>query len=103
MIAFSTDASNAQSGVYLLSFLPQTDVERIVRYGAGQGQKSFAAILPANAYGAVVEAALQKTVAERRRPRHPDRALRCRRPRIDEGEGRGDRRASPSRAPSTPS
>ena len=63
VIAFSTDASNAQSGVYLLSFLPQTDVERIVRYGASQGRKSFAAILPTNAYGAVVEAALQKTVA----------------------------------------
>jgi ABC-type branched-subunit amino acid transport system substrate-binding protein len=63
VIAFSTDASNAQSGVYLLSFLPQTDVERIVRYGASKGKKSFAAILPSNAYGAVVEAALQKAVS----------------------------------------
>ena len=63
MIAFSTDSSNAQSGIYLLSFLPQTDVERIVRYGSSKGKKSFAAILPGNAYGAVVEAALQKAVS----------------------------------------
>jgi ABC-type branched-subunit amino acid transport system substrate-binding protein len=63
MIAFSTDASSASQGVYLLSFLPQTDVERIVRYASGQGKRSFAALLPNNAYGTVVEAALQKAVA----------------------------------------
>jgi len=63
IIAFSTDTSSASRGVYLLSFLPQTDVERIVRYAASQGKRSYAALLPANAYGTVVEAALQRTVA----------------------------------------
>ena len=63
IIAFSTDASSAARGVYLLSFLPQTDVERIVRYAASQGKRSYAALLPNNAYGTVVEAALQKSVA----------------------------------------
>lgn len=63
IIAFSTDSSNAASGVYLLSFLPQTDVDRIVGYAATQGKRSYAALLPANAYGTVVEAALQKSVA----------------------------------------
>jgi ABC-type branched-subunit amino acid transport system substrate-binding protein len=63
IIAFSTDASSASRGVYLLSFLPQTDIERIVRYAASQGKRSYAALLPNNAYGTVVEAALQKSVA----------------------------------------
>jgi ABC-type branched-subunit amino acid transport system substrate-binding protein len=63
IIAFSTDASSAARGVYLLSFLPQTDIERIVRYAASQGKRSYAALLPNNAYGTVVEAALQKSVA----------------------------------------
>jgi ABC-type branched-subunit amino acid transport system substrate-binding protein len=63
IIAFSTDTSSAASGVYLLSFLPQTDVDRIVRYAASQGKRSYAALLPANAYGTVVEASLQKSVA----------------------------------------
>lgn len=63
IVAFSTDASSASRGVYLLSFLPQTDVERIVSYAASKGKRSYAALLPANAYGTVVEAALQKSVA----------------------------------------
>ena len=63
MIAFSTDAAVAGPGVYLLSFLPQSDVERIVTYAASRGKRSVAALLPANAYGTIVEAALQRSVA----------------------------------------
>ena len=63
VVAFSTDTQNAGRGVYLLSFLPQSDVDRIVTYAAAQGKRSFAALLPANAYGTVVEAALQRAVA----------------------------------------
>ena len=85
-------ATTASSGVYLLSFLPQTDVDRIVRYAGRQGKRSFAALLPTNAYGAVVEAALQ---TRRRRSAGgrvvSARALRSR-PRLDAGEGDGDRR-----------
>jgi ABC-type branched-subunit amino acid transport system substrate-binding protein len=63
MIAFSSDAANASKGVYLLSFLPQTDTDRIIRYAAGHGKKSYAALLPNNGYGVVVEAALQRAAA----------------------------------------
>lgn len=63
VVAFSTDTSTASRGVYLLSFLPQTDVDRIIRYAAAQGKSSYAALLPSNAYGTLVEAALQQTVA----------------------------------------
>jgi branched-chain amino acid transport system substrate-binding protein len=56
MIAFSSDAGVAQRGVYLLSFLPQGDVRRIVTFAASRGKKSFSALIPQSAYGNVVEA-----------------------------------------------
>lgn len=65
VIAFSTDASVAARGVYLLSFLPETDVRRIVEYQISRGKRSFGALLPDNAYGAVVQAAFQQDVASR--------------------------------------
>ncbi len=65
MIAFSTDASVAARGVYLLSFLPETDVKRIVDYAATHRRRSFAALIPDNAYGAVVQAAFQQEVPRR--------------------------------------
>ncbi len=65
VIAFSTDASVAAHGVYLLSFLPETDVRRIVDFAISRGKRSFAALLPDNAYGTVVEAAFQQEVSRR--------------------------------------
>jgi branched-chain amino acid transport system substrate-binding protein len=65
MIAFSTDANVAARGVYLLSFLPESDVHRIVDFAVSRGKRSFAALVPDNAYGAVVEAAFQQAVARR--------------------------------------
>lgn len=63
VVAFSSDASVAGPGVHLLSFLPSDDVRHIIAYSAGEGRKSFAALLPANAYGAVVEGAFRQSVA----------------------------------------
>jgi branched-chain amino acid transport system substrate-binding protein len=65
VIAFSTDASVAARGVYLLSFLPETDVRRIVDFAITRGKRSFAALMPDNAYGTVVEAAFQQEVSRR--------------------------------------
>jgi hypothetical protein len=65
VIAFSTDSSVAGRGVYLLSFLPESDVNRIVEYSASIGKRSFAALLPENAYGNVVEAAFKTAVSRR--------------------------------------
>jgi ABC-type branched-subunit amino acid transport system substrate-binding protein len=65
MIAFSTDSSVAGRGVYLLSFLPESDVARIVGYAASVGKRSYAALLPDNAYGAVVEAAFKPLVGQK--------------------------------------
>jgi hypothetical protein len=65
VIAFSTDSSVAGRGVYLLSFLPESDVNRIIEYAASTGKRSFAALLPENAYGNVVEAAFKQAVGRR--------------------------------------
>src|SRR2546425_6825925 len=65
VIAFSTDSSVAGRGVYLLSFLPESDVNRIVDYAAGTGKRSFAALVPDNAYGNVVEAAFKQAVGRK--------------------------------------
>jgi ABC-type branched-subunit amino acid transport system substrate-binding protein len=65
VIAFSTDSSIAGRGVYLLSFLPESDVNRIVEYSVSIGKRSFAALLPDNAYGNVVEAAFKQAVGRK--------------------------------------
>jgi ABC-type branched-subunit amino acid transport system substrate-binding protein len=65
VIAFSTDSNVATRGVYLLSFLPESDVLRIVQYAASTGKRSFAALIPDNPYGTVVEAAFKQEVARR--------------------------------------
>jgi ABC-type branched-subunit amino acid transport system substrate-binding protein len=65
VIAFSSDTSVATRGVYLLSFLPENDVERIIDYAASRGKRSIAALIPDNAYGTVVEAALKQTAARK--------------------------------------
>ena len=70
VIAFSTDSSVAARGVYLLSFLPETDVKRIIDYAISRRKRSFAALMPENAYGAVVQAAFQQEV-----PRHGGRVV----------------------------
>src|SRR5258707_13739935 len=65
VIAFSTDSSVAGRGVYLLSFLPASALNRIVDYAAGTGKRSFAALVPDNAYGNVVEAAFKQAVGRK--------------------------------------
>ena len=65
VIAFSTDANVATRGVFLLSFLPESDVDRVVGYAMSQGKKSFAAAIPDNAYGSVAEAAFKQSIARR--------------------------------------
>jgi len=65
MIAFSTDTNVATQGVYLLSFLPESDVDRIVSYSAQAGKRSIVALIPDNAYGAVISGQLQTAAGAR--------------------------------------
>lgn len=63
VIAFSTDASVAARGVYLLSFLPGPEVDRVVSYAAAQGRRSLAALIPETVYGNVVEGEFREAAA----------------------------------------
>ncbi|MGA3302920.1 MAG: penicillin-binding protein activator [Methylovirgula sp.] len=65
MIAFSTDASTAEPGVYLLSFLVESYVDRIVDFAASKGKRSFAAMIPDNDYGRIAAAEFQQEAARR--------------------------------------
>jgi ABC-type branched-subunit amino acid transport system substrate-binding protein len=65
LIAFSTDSNVAARGTYLLSFLPESDVDRVVDYAIAQGKHSLIALLPDNAYGTVVEAEFKQEVARK--------------------------------------
>src|SRR5262249_52034318 len=65
IIAFSTDSNVAGGGTYLLSFLPESDVDRVVAYAISQGKRSFIGLVPGNAYGSVVEGEFKQSVARR--------------------------------------
>ncbi|HEX2509714.1 MAG TPA: penicillin-binding protein activator [Microvirga sp.] len=65
VVAFSTDVNVATRGVYLLSFLAQAEVDRILSYAAAQGRRSVAALIPETGYGSVVEAQFTEAAAQR--------------------------------------
>ena len=62
VLAFSTERSVAGHGAYLLSFLPQNEVKRVVLYAASQGRSKFAALLPQSPYGDVAETSFKEAV-----------------------------------------
>lgn len=63
VIAFSTDATVASEGVYLLSFLIETYVDRIVDYAVSRGKKTIAVLAPQNDYANVALAELKAEAA----------------------------------------
>jgi ABC-type branched-subunit amino acid transport system substrate-binding protein len=60
VIAFSSVASVAGNGVYLMSFLPSEEVANLIRFASQQGIKNIAAMVPQNAYGSAAEQALSE-------------------------------------------
>jgi ABC-type branched-subunit amino acid transport system substrate-binding protein len=65
MIAFSTDSSVAAPGAYLLSFLPESEIDRVVAYAASQGKRSFIGVVPVSTYGSLAEGEFKQAVARR--------------------------------------
>jgi branched-chain amino acid transport system substrate-binding protein len=55
VLAFSSDQKVAGNGVYLMSVLAGSDVDRIVAYAASRGKQRFAALIPDSEYGRIVE------------------------------------------------
>jgi branched-chain amino acid transport system substrate-binding protein len=63
VIAFSTDTSVASRGVYLLSFLIESYVDKIMDFASQKGKKSFAAMAPQSDYGNIAVAEFQQSAA----------------------------------------
>jgi branched-chain amino acid transport system substrate-binding protein len=62
VIAFSNDRRVIRPGVQLMSFMPEQDIDRVVGYATAQGRRNFAALLPDDAYGLIVEESFKKAV-----------------------------------------
>ena len=64
VITFSNDKQVAGNGVYVIGFLPDQDVERIVAYAGARNKKRIAALVPDDSYGQVVGAVFREAVAK---------------------------------------
>jgi len=64
LIAFSSDPRRARRGVYLMSFSPQADIERTVKYAISQGNTKFVALLPVGSYGTLAELTLKEVLLQ---------------------------------------
>lgn len=64
MIAFSTDAAVAGQNVYLIGFLPSSEISRVVSFAASRGVGNFAALAPQNLEGEVVLQAFRSSVGD---------------------------------------
>ena len=62
VVAFSNDRQVAGNGVYLLSFQPAPEVERVVAHAAKHGKKRYAALIPEDGFGKVVEPVFRAAV-----------------------------------------
>ena len=62
VIAFSTDRNVAGDGIYLLSFMPENEIEAVTQYARRNGIMSFAALYPYGPYGDRVSGAFENSV-----------------------------------------
>jgi len=62
VVAFSTDERVAGQGVFLMGFLPRTQVTRVVSYAHQQGLNRFAAVVPNTSYGQAIAGFLRTSV-----------------------------------------
>jgi ABC-type branched-subunit amino acid transport system substrate-binding protein len=62
LVGFSSNMQVAGPGVYLLSFPPALEVERVVGYAVANGKTRIAAMIPENSYGMLIESALRDAV-----------------------------------------
>ncbi len=65
VIAFSTVVSTAGPNLYLLSFLVENQIDRMIDFAASRGKKSIAALIPDGDYGQASEAEFQQAAARR--------------------------------------
>ena len=63
VIAFSNDTQVAGPATHLLSFLAGQEISRVVSYAAQKGKRRYAALIPDDAYGKLVEPSFKEAVA----------------------------------------
>jgi len=63
VLAFSTERTVAGNGAFLLSFLPENEVARVVNFAAKSGHHQFALLAPETPYGDVAKDAFNDAVA----------------------------------------
>ena len=61
VISFTNDSTVAGNGVWVMGFLPQQSVDRVVHYAHDHGVNRFAGLMPNGIYGERAGAALLKT------------------------------------------
>lgn len=65
VIAFSSNVASGGNGVYLLSFPPEIEIERVTDYAVQNGRLRFGLLAPANDYGQRVSTAFGQELLER--------------------------------------
>jgi ABC-type branched-subunit amino acid transport system substrate-binding protein len=63
VIAFSNDRQVAGNGVYLVSFQPGPEVERVIAYAANQGKRRYAALIGEDSFGKLIEPVFRGAVS----------------------------------------
>jgi len=63
IVSFSNDTKVAGHGVFLMSYLPGQEVERITNYALSHGKRRFAALIPDTVYGHAVEKTFRNVVS----------------------------------------
>ena len=64
VVAFSNNPATAGSGVYLLGYTAAAEIDRVISYAAAKGRRRFAALLPDDAEGRVLEPAFRAAVTQ---------------------------------------
>lgn len=63
MIAFSTDATVAGGNVFLIGFLPQQEIQRVMTYAASQGVSNIGALTPQTDFGRLAADAVRQSAS----------------------------------------
>jgi branched-chain amino acid transport system substrate-binding protein len=63
VLAFSTSTQLAGGGTYLMGFLPQQEITRVIAYAHAKGANNFSVLAPRTPYGEVAVSALRGAVA----------------------------------------
>ena len=64
LISLSNDSSVAAPGRYIMGFLPENEVTRVVDYAVSEGKTRFAGLFPENRYGMRVRSSFGDAVAD---------------------------------------